>query len=92
MIVSKVSYGTLRSGTSKLAKAGDMSTRVISAKRVDEEIVSLLASCAKIERRIKVTTCHKQLAKLRSLLERQQNIGQYLVAQHNAGRVYLNRA
>lgn len=89
MIVSKVSY---RSCSSKLAKAGDMSTRVISAKRVDEEIVSLLASCAKIERRIKATTCPNQLAKLRSLLERQNNIGQYLVAQHQAGRVYLNRA
>lgn len=96
----------MRTGTSKLAKAGDMSTRVYSAKTVNEELRSLQHSCERIQKRVfahratlsKYATDEEANAwqarhtKLTDLLANQTGKLELAIEAALAGRVYRHRA
>lgn len=79
----------MRSGTLALVRAGELSTRVITAKTVNEELHSLQASCQRIERKL---LAKPDCPKLRDLLERQETKLAICIMAAKNGRVYRHRS
>ncbi len=71
-----------------LVKEASLSRRVITAKRVEEEIASLLASCERIQRKLKGKPGDVKLTELFAKQELKLHLA---IAAHNAGRTYRHR-
>ena len=77
----------MRTGTSLLVKAGELSTRVITAKTVNEELHALKASCERIKRKLE----RAPSAKLADLLSKQETKLALCIMAAQDGRTYRHR-
>lgn len=74
-----------------LVKEASLSRRAITAKTVNEEVASLLASCQRIKRRLDAASTSDKVAKLEDLFRKQETKLHLAIAAMNAGRTYRHR-